>query len=176
MHPPLLAFLRLLPPTTSGFIHAEHQLALPLSLAPSLPLFLSFRFFIHIQRKNLSPIISSVGANLVWWQWTGNHKTFLIQTALSHQRSRLLTAARAKHTLHLWPGFGRTTSPLVPKQLNVYLFQIDSVREKCSVRISTPFLYMCYFKSILHHGGIEFPLPSPWTAGQQSTQHPSPHP
>lgn len=35
---PRFAFLQLLPPTTSGFIHAEHQLALPLSLTPSLPL------------------------------------------------------------------------------------------------------------------------------------------
>lgn len=31
---------------------------------PSLPLFLSFRFFIHIQRKNLSPIISFSGSQL----------------------------------------------------------------------------------------------------------------
>lgn len=34
-----LTFLWLLPPTTSGFIQAEHQLVLPLSLTPSLPLF-----------------------------------------------------------------------------------------------------------------------------------------
>lgn len=35
---PFFAFLWLLPPTTSGFINAEHLLALPLSLTPSLPL------------------------------------------------------------------------------------------------------------------------------------------
>lgn len=110
--------------TSSSLI--SHSLAAP---------FLSFRFFIHIQRKNLSPIISSVRANCVWWQWTGNHKTFLIQTALSHQHSSLQRVAFAKHTLHLWAGFSLTTSQLVPKQLNVYLFQIDSVREKCSARI-----------------------------------------
>lgn len=107
--------------TSTGSSPISHSLTAP---------FLSFRFFIHIQRKNLSPIISSVGANWVWWQWTGNHKTFLIQTALSHQRSRLLTVACAKHTLHLSTGFSLTTSQLVPKQRNVYLFQIDSVREK----------------------------------------------
>ena len=39
---PPFAFLWLLPPTTSGFIHAEHHLALPLSLTPSLSLFSPF--------------------------------------------------------------------------------------------------------------------------------------
>lgn len=49
-------------------------------ISPSLATpFLCLHFFIRVQRKNLSPIISSVGANQVWWQWTGNHKTFLIQ-------------------------------------------------------------------------------------------------
>lgn len=40
--------------TSTGSSLISHSLTAP---------FLSFRFFIHIQRKNLSPIISSVGAN-----------------------------------------------------------------------------------------------------------------
>ncbi len=27
-----------------------------------------------------------VGSSCVWWQWTGNHRTFLVQEALNHQR------------------------------------------------------------------------------------------
>lgn len=78
-----------------GFIH-EFITSL---LNPSLFL------LTHIQWKNLSPITSSVGANRVWWQWSWNRRTFLVQTALSPQGSRHspgLPLTSAKHALRLW--------------------------------------------------------------------------
>lgn len=80
---------------TDGFIH-EFITSL---LNPLLFL------FTHIQWKNLSPIMSSVGANQVWRQLSGNHRTFLMQRELSHQGSRHspgLPVTSAKHTLRLW--------------------------------------------------------------------------
>lgn len=69
------------------YIQFKHSVVLLLSLPPLQSISLSTFFFFFsflFQWKNLLPIMSSVGSSCVWWQWTGNHRTFLVQAAPSH--------------------------------------------------------------------------------------------